>query len=171
MKVAEALIERAALTKRLTEVRGRLTGNLVVDEDEEAQEDISALWEQAGQMIERIEVLTVAINRTNMVAKVDLAGYQGSTIMEMVAYRDRLDRQIGLIREMLQQVAPDPVSGRGRRYSYEARTKDTIRQKPVIVAADWRKKHDRYAELRGKVDLALQAANWSAELVEDAGGR
>ena len=76
MKLAEALITRADLQRRIEQLRARIVAAARYQEGEEPQEDAASLVEEASAALDRLEELVVAVNLTN--ATVHLA--DGSTM-------------------------------------------------------------------------------------------
>ena len=62
MKLAEALLERADLQKRIAQMDGRLENNAQVQEGEKPAEDPKALLKELEEMAVRMEQLVTAIN-------------------------------------------------------------------------------------------------------------
>jgi len=84
MKLAEALIERADLKKRLAQLNIRLCSNVMVNEGSEPVEDPARLLESLNIMTARYEELVWRINLTNAVAKTD----SGEELAKMIARRN-----------------------------------------------------------------------------------
>ena len=65
MKLAEALLERADLQRRIDQMNGRLNNNARVQEGEKPAEDPKALLKELESMTSRLETLMAQINLTN----------------------------------------------------------------------------------------------------------
>ena len=89
MKLAEALMERADLQRRLVQIRERMKQNALYQEGETPAESVAELLKEYRRCAERLETLVVAINRSNQ--QIVLA--DGTPMLEALARRD------GLIRE------------------------------------------------------------------------
>jgi len=65
MKLAEALQERADLNKKISDLRGRLNQNSLVQEGERPNEDPTVLMQELEAAIARLQQLIKDINLTN----------------------------------------------------------------------------------------------------------
>lgn len=65
MTLAEALIQRADLKKRIAQLESRMAANVKVQEGDEPAEDIDALIAEYEQLMAGLEELVIRINRTN----------------------------------------------------------------------------------------------------------
>jgi hypothetical protein len=152
MKLAEALIERKAAQDKIGELNERLQRVLVVQEGERPVEDPAALLGEIEQVAQRLEVLIVAINRTNMQAR--LAGEQ--TLTETIAHRDVLRMRRGVIDGAIRSAGNPQYRTRGSEIKF-------------VVAVDVAQLHsqrDALAKEYRELDTAIQAANWSVDLSE-----
>ena len=69
MKLAEALVERKAAQTKISELNERLQRVVLVQEGEQPAEQPSALLQELSEVVQRLQVLIVAINRTNVQAQ------------------------------------------------------------------------------------------------------
>ena len=150
MKLAEALIERADLQKRLDQLEDRLRNNALVQEGEEPAEDPVSLLAELAAVTDSLEDLITRINLTNASAKVD-----GATLTSLIARRDVLKRRINMTRYFLQTASQTAMRSRGS----EIVVKSTVPVRELQKAVD-----DLSKKLR-ETDTAIQAANWSVELL------
>ena len=65
MKIAEALILRADIQKRIAQLKVRLNNNAKVQENEEPAEDPEFLLTELTALISQLTELVIKINRTN----------------------------------------------------------------------------------------------------------
>lgn len=151
MKLAEALIERADLQTRLSQLDARLHNNAKVQEGETPAEDPNDLLRELDQISARLEQLITAINLTN--ASVTDGG---ETLTALLARRDVLKSRVGALRNFLN--AASSVVMRGSR-------SEVVIRSTVDVAALRREVDARAMELR-KLDTRIQALNWTADLLE-----
>ena len=151
MKLAEALIERADLQIRLSQLDARLHNNAKVQEGETPAEDPNDLLRELDQISARLEQLITAINLTNA-AVTD----GGETLTALLARRDVLKSRVGALRNFLN--AASSVVMRGSRG-------EVVIRSTVDVAALRREADARAMELR-KLDTRIQALNWTADLLE-----
>ncbi|MBC7106643.1 MAG: DIP1984 family protein, partial [Firmicutes bacterium] len=69
MKLAEALLERKAIKEKIQALRERMLKDARVQEGEKPAEAPAELMAQVAELTVKLERLTVAINRTNVVAR------------------------------------------------------------------------------------------------------
>ena len=106
MKLAEALMERAELQKRISQMEDRLRNNAQVQEGETPAEDPGFLLAQLSDMLIRLEELTAQVNLTNSAVIVDgepLTRQSEIKILSTVPVKDmqrELDRRSKALREL-----------------------------------------------------------------------
>jgi hypothetical protein len=152
MKLAEALASRTDLQRRMEQMRVRLKQSALVQEGEEPPEDPEELLSETGDMLGELEGLIGRINRTNLEAAIA----DGTTLTEALARRDVLGLRYGLLRGLV-----DAASNRVPRYG-----RAEIRVLPTIDVAPLRRRMDEVARERRELDIAIQTANWTTELME-----
>lgn len=152
MKLAEALIERADLQRRIEQLRARATQNAKVQEGSKPAEDPNALLEELERATRQLTVLIQRINRTNAATPLD----DDMTIADAIAERDVLK---------LRHSAYKAVAGAGvveqNRYS-----KSEIRFESLVDVAGLQARADDAAQQSRALDTRIQAANWSTDLLE-----
>lgn len=150
MKLAEALYERAALQKQIHELGGRLCSCSQVQEGETPPEDPKKLLAELEESFTRLEELVGRINHTNSVTTID-----GDTLTTLLARRDCLAKRIRVYGDFLSS-----ASTRSFRV-----TKSELRTVPTVSVAEYRKVMDQNAEKLRKLDIAIQNANWTTDLL------
>lgn len=152
MKLAEALQERADLNRRVEQLRARLSHNVVMQEGVKPVESPDALLSEMDALLNRLEALIVAINRTNMATVVD-----GAPLSDALARRDVLKMRINMLRNVVDEASRLAQRSRG----------DEIRQLSAVdVRALQRQVDDLSRDFR-LLDNRVQAANWATELIEN----
>lgn len=152
MKLAEALQERADLNRRVEQLRARLSNNVVMQEGVKPVESPDALLSEMDALLNRLEALIIAINRTNMATVVD-----GAPLSDALARRDVLKMRINMLRNVVDQASRLAQRSRG----------DEIRQLSAVdVRALQRQVDDLSRDFR-LLDNRVQAANWATELIEN----
>ena len=150
MKLAAALLERADLQRRISDLGSRLNNNAKVQEGAKPFEDPAGLIEELDRDFAALESLVARINHTNNVSAVD-----GAPLMDLLAKRDCLKQRIGIMRAFLDN-ASAPVS----RYSLkEIMVYSTVDVKELQKTVDALSK-----ELR-ETDEKIQGANWTIDLI------
>ena len=71
MKLAEALLIRSDMQKKLAQIKGRIRSNVKVQEGDTPSEDPNTLMMDASQIISELSTLIARIHRTNAIAKTD----------------------------------------------------------------------------------------------------
>src|SRR5260370_37206205 len=93
MKLAEALVLRADLQKRIAQLRERLRQSALVQEGEQPPENPEQLLTELDQLLSQLVDMIVRINRTNM--QVHLS--TGDVLSDALARRDMLSLRYGII--------------------------------------------------------------------------
>ncbi|MCI9515148.1 MAG: DIP1984 family protein [Oscillospiraceae bacterium] len=150
MRLAEALQLRSDLQKRIYQLQERLNQNATVQEGEKPAEDPVALLHELDGCIAQLEELMERINRTNS-QTVTAEG----TLTALLAKRDCLKIKVEAYREFLRQ-----ASGLSRRA-----TRSEIKILSTISVQDYQKQVDQMSAQLRQVDGAIQAANWTTELL------
>jgi hypothetical protein len=151
MKLAEALILRADLQKRVEQLRGRLQKSAVVQEGEQPPENPPALFAELDSILAQLEMLISQINRTNLRSALP----DGTTLTDALARRDVLRMRVSV----LQSVA-DTAASITDRYG-----RAEIRKLPTVDVATLRQQSDALARQARELDTAIQAANWTNDLL------
>src|SRR5260370_22784953 len=86
MKLAEALVVRADLQKRIEQLRARLRQSVLVQEGEQPPEDPSELLAEAARLVDELARLIFRINRANLATTLP----NGVSLTEAIARRDAL---------------------------------------------------------------------------------
>lgn len=155
MRLAEALAERADLTRTVERLRARVVRNARYQEGETPAEDAGALLAEADRALARLETLVARINATN--AATVLA--DGSTLTDALARRDVLR-----LRHALWTSAADAASGQE---GYARQLRSELKNFPALPVAELRATADAVARDLRRVDLEIQQTNWEAELFEE----
>ncbi|WP_167736060.1 DIP1984 family protein [Nocardioides sp. 503] len=154
MMVAEALIERADLQKRVEQLRQRIETNARYQEGEEPSEDAAALLRECGDVLVQLRRLVTAINLTNATTTVA----DGRTLTELLAEREALRAHHSLL-----VAAAAAASGSGHGYR---QMRSELRQIAALPVAEVRRQADQVAQELRALDVLVQRTNWEAVLVE-----
>ncbi|MGM0844694.1 MAG: DIP1984 family protein [Bacillota bacterium] len=150
MKLAEALLERADLQKRLSQMSGRLERSAVIQEGEEPPEDPQTLLKEMKRIFKKLEELVAKIQTAN--ASTDLEPY--GKLSDALVKRDLLMQK----RQMLQTLA-DQASIVEARYSMSE-----IRRVPTVSVRKIQKEIDEISKEYRLLDTKVQQANWLTEI-------
>lgn len=151
MKLAAALLERANLQEKISELGHRLNNNAKVQEGEQPAEQPKELLEELNNTIGRMEELISQINLTN-----SKTIHNGKTITELLAHRDCLKEKIQIIRDFL-----DYSSNLVNRA-----TRSEIKIRSTIPVKETQKKLDILSKELRETDELIQELNWTTELIE-----
>ncbi len=152
MKLAESLIRRGDIQKRLAELQDRLKRSSWVQEGEKPHEDPARLRRDVAELVEQLQALISQINRANIVTRLE----SGMTLTEALAFRDSVTLHQNILRSVA-DAASERVDRIGRA---------EIRRIPTIDVAQLRDEIDALAKQRREIDTAIQAANWATDLPE-----
>ena len=122
MKLAEALQERADLSRNIEQLQSRLNNNVLVQEGEEPAEDPQKLKEMLDESIARLAYLIKCINQTNCQTIID-----GKSLTELIAQKDALSLKIHAYKDIVYTAAQSV---------YRARNTE-IKIKQTINVASW----------------------------------
>lgn len=150
MKLAEALQLRSDLQKRIYQLRERLGQNATVQEGESPAEDPVELLKELDSCIGQLEEMMERINRTNS----QTVTGEG-TLTALLARRDCLKLQVEVYRGFLRE-----ASNLSRRA-----TRSEIKILSTVSVQEYQKQLDGMSSQLRQVDSAIQAANWTTELL------
>ena len=152
MKLAEALILRSDLKKRIEQLRVRLNNNAKVQENDEPSENPEELLNELDNNINQLKILIKQINRTNCVTVSN-----GQTLADLIAERDTLTLKSNILRGFL-NIA-------GQKVNLYSTTEIKIMSTVDVPALQ--KEVDQLSKKIRETDTELQQANWLTELIED----
>ena len=150
MKLAEALILRADLQKRIAQLKGRLKDSARVQEGDTPAEEMSALYEELEHCLAELENLIYHINMTNVQTL-----HEGVSLTRMMASKDVLTTRISVYRELIEH-----VTDQGTRYG-----RNEIKYVRTIDVAELRRTTDQYSKQLRELDMRIQQLNWTTELI------
>jgi hypothetical protein len=153
MKLAEALVERKAAQEKLKELNERLQRVALIQEGEQPAEDPTLLLAEVDAVAERLERLILAINRSNSQA----ALADGRTLTAAIARRDVLRMRQGVIDALLRSAAGQHFRTRGAEIKFVT----------TVAVPDLQRRRDQLAQEYRELDTAIQAANWTVDLIEE----
>jgi len=152
MKLAEALILRADIQKRIAQLKTRLNNNAKVQENEKPTENPEFLLTELNDLISQLNELIIKINRTNTLSKID-----GISLVELIAKKDTLSQKAGILREFI-EISSQKVD----RYSTTE-----IKVFSTINVPAQQKQLDKLSKEIRETDTKLQQANWTIDLIEE----
>lgn len=152
MKLAEALVQRADLQKRIEQLRKRLKLSAQVQEGEQPAEDPAELMAEVERLLGEYTALIGNINRTNLSAQLA----DGTTLTNALARRDALALHYSILNDLAEAATVEI-----NRYS-----RTEIKSHPTVQVSALRKQLDALATQRREIDTAIQSTNWTVDLAE-----
>ena len=150
MKLAEALIRRADLQRRLAQLKSRAVDAARIQEGDEAEEDATALLGDFDRAADELEQLIERINVQNLKTEVQ----NGLTVTAALAKRDALHQRHGMRVELA-----DAAARRSDRL-----TRSEIKFVAAVNIRDLRQQVDDLAREIRELDNRIQQVNWATEL-------
>ena len=150
MKLAEALLLRADMQNRLTQLQSRIKSSAVVQKGDKPAENPEALLREAVGVLDELAELITRINETNLRAKLP----DGRTLSAAIAQRDRLKKQHSLL------LAVDEAS----RSTPDRHGLSEIKWVPQF---DSNKLQKQAADIAGQIreiNARIQESNWKIEM-------
>lgn len=150
MKLAAALIERADLQTRLTQLQTRLLNNAKVQEGVKPNEDPKDLLKELDEVSKQLEDYIYRINMTNAATLVD-----ETPLTSLLAKKDVLTKKIGILRAFLNE-----SNALVDRYSLKE-----IKIDSTVDVAKLQKDLDALSKKLRLLDQKIQEINWTADLI------
>jgi len=152
MKLAEALLIRSDMQKKLAQIKGRIRSNVKVQEGDTPNEDPNALMVDASQIITELSVLIERIHRTNAIAK----NNDGQSMLTLLIGRDTLEMRHKLLVDAIAATHTETD-----RYSHRE-----IKYNVMVSVASLQKQADDIAMKLRQINIVIQSNNWQIDLVE-----
>lgn len=152
MKIAEALMLRADMQKKLASLRERVAKNAVVQQGDEPHEDPQKLIDEAFGVLRELERLVARINEANAATKLP----DGRTLTEAIARRDTLAAQHSLLKHAAEASQAEP-----NRYGISE-----IKWVSMLKVSNLQRQSEDLAKSLRELNAAIQETNWKAELPE-----
>jgi hypothetical protein len=150
MKLAEALLIRSDMQRKLSSLRERITSNTLVQESDQPSEDPNALLAEAEAIIERLQKIIYAINEANFTGRTS----KGRTLTQALAERDTLQLRHSILKATANSAASQPD-----RYG----TRE-IRWVRIVDVVALQQAADQAAQALRDLNAEIQEANWKVEL-------
>ncbi|MDB5332702.1 MAG: septicolysin [Phycisphaerales bacterium] len=150
MKLAEALLLRSDMKKKLASLRERIAANAVVQEKEKPQENPAQLMKEAVGILGDLEGLVLQINAANVASKAS----DGRSLAQLVARRDTLVQQHSLLQVAVQGARKEP-----ERYSMKE-----IKWVATVDVAKLQKQSDDLSKKIRELNALIQETNWRVEI-------
>lgn len=150
MKLAEALLLRADMQKKISSLRERIKRNVLSEEGSTPIEDPNTLIQDALQVSGELEKLVLKINVANLQHSLP----DGKTLTEAMANRDSLAQRHAIL-----QTAIDAAQSDSDRYSHRE-----IKRLPAVNVATLQKQIEDIARQIRELNARIQEANWQVTI-------
>jgi len=151
MKLAQALILRSDTQKRIEQLKVRLLSNAKTQENESPSEDPKLLLKELDKLTSELFRLIYSINLTNSNAKFD-----GMSLTEMIAKKDALTLKANVLREFATSASQ----------KVDLYSNSEIKILSTVDVSALQKQVDALSKEIRELEMKLQEANWSVDLVE-----
>ncbi len=150
MKLAEGLLLRSDMKKKLASLRERIATNAVVQEGERPHEDPMTLMKEAVGVLDELQRLVLQINAANLSYKLP----DGRPLAQLITLRDKLVQQHSLLQVAVQGSRKEP-----ERYSMKE-----IKWVATVEVAKLQKQSDDLSRQIRELNVQIQEANWQVEM-------
>ncbi|GAA5528181.1 DIP1984 family protein [Herpetosiphon gulosus] len=150
MKLAEALILRADIQRRLEQLRTRVKLSVLIQEGDDPPEDPHELLSEIERLLLQFEDMIVKINHTNSITPFN----DQHNLTTVLGQRDVLKLRLS----MLKSIA-EAASQRHNRYGQAE-----IRNIVTVDVRQIRQQTDHLARQFRELDTKIQTINWLTEL-------
>ncbi len=150
MKLAEALLLRSDLQKKLESLKVRIVVNAVVQEGDAPHEPPDGLIKEAFDVLAQREALVAKIHRANLASKLP----DGRVLTDAIARRDALRQEHALLIAAIAGCRKEPD-----RYGMRE-----IKWVATLPVAKLQQQSDDIAKSIRELDGAIQQANWAVEI-------
>ncbi len=150
MKLAEALLLRADIQKKVASLRDRITRYAVVQEGDTPAEDPQKLLAQVAGALNQLEEIVYTINRANLENKLA----DGRTLTAAMAARDVLIQRHSIYQSAIAGAAREPD-----RYSMKE-----VKWVHTLDVSSLQKQADDLAKQIRVLNAAIQETNWKTEV-------
>lgn len=152
MKLAEALILRADMQRKLQKLRERLATCAIVQEGDKPAENPNDLLRDTAAVVDELTTLVERIQRTNHAERLD----DGRPLASLMSERDALRHKLASITFAVEKASTSPDT---ERYSMRE-----IRWVPQLDVRALNMQIDELSSQIRVINTRLQEANWKIEL-------
>jgi len=151
MKLAEALILRSDMQKRLAVLKDRIFKNAQIQEGDQPSEDIELLIREYENVTVKLGTVIKAINTTNINSIIS----EDETIAERIVDRDMIKAKFNMYSSLVSEATV---------------TKDRWGRSEIkfisnVNVSELRKKADSMAQKYREIDTAIHSKNWNVDLI------
>ena len=150
MKLAEALLLRTDMQKKLSSLRQRIAKNALLQEGQEPNEQPEELIKQSFEVLDQLGRLTTVVNSANLEHTLP----DGRTMTAALAERDMLREKHAVLQTGISATQQEPDR-------YSARQ---IKWIPALCVADLQRQSDDLSKQIRELNAKIQATNWAIEI-------
>ena len=150
MKLAEALIQRSDLQKKIAQLESRMKQNAKVQEGDEPSEDVEELLKQYNVLMDELEVLILKINKTN-----NATSFGDVSLAEAITKRDCLKNKIRCLRELIESTT----------ISMDRYSRCEIKFVRCVDVNKLQGTIDRLSKEFRELDVRMQGLNWTIDVM------
>jgi len=148
MKLAEAFSLRDGLQESISELSSRLKDSSKVQEGDSPAENVEELMVELDDKLSQLEDL---VYRISLTISQPLCGSE--PITRMMAHRDRLERQVYIMNEVIGYVT-----------KIDTDRPLEVKYVRLIDVVSFRKRMDNFAKQLRETKMKIQELNWTVEL-------
>jgi len=148
MKLAEAFSLRDGLQESISELSSRLKDSSQVQEGDSPAENVEELMVELDDKLSQLEDL---VYRISLTISQPLCGSE--PITRMMAHRDRLERQVYIMNEVIGYVT-----------KIDTDRPLEVKYVRLIDVVSFRKRMDNFAKQLRETKMKIQELNWTVEL-------
>ncbi|MFW1666651.1 DIP1984 family protein [Acinetobacter ursingii] len=152
MKLAEALLLRSDLQKKLLSLQQRIHKNVLVQDGDTPSEDPEQLIDEAILVNKQLFQLIQKIHQTNAQAQAN----NGKALLDILNQRDQLTAEHRIIQQAIDNTQKDTD-----RYSVRE-----IKWIKAVSVSKLQKQADEISQSLRLINLEIQASNWQIDLKE-----
>ena len=152
MKLAEALLLRSDLQKKLLSLQQRIHKNVLVQDGDTPSEDPEQLIDEAVLVNKQLFQLIQKIHQTNAQAQAN----NGKASLDILNQRDQLTAEHRIIQQAIDNTQKDTD-----RYSVRE-----IKWIKAVSVSKLQKQADEISQSLRLINLEIQASNWQIDLRE-----
>jgi len=151
MKLAEALLTRADLQKKIAQLKTRMIQNVKVMDGEEPAESVAELLAEFCEASFALATLIIRIVKTNAHTPFD-----EGTIIDTIVWRDFLGAKIKVYRELYEAAV-------NKSERFHLQENKYIR---CVDTAKLQKDINELSQIYRTIDTSLQKVNWNTDLID-----
>jgi cell fate (sporulation/competence/biofilm development) regulator YmcA (YheA/YmcA/DUF963 family) len=151
MKLAEALLLRVDLQKKLRQIEGRLVNNAKMQGDEPPSENPANLLLEFDDCNRQWEELVRRINKTNSLVMTETS----ISIADMIIKRDAIKQKINALYKL----------SAGATIELNRYSRSEIIQRSAVSVPEIQNQINEQSKAYREIDTKLQALNWNTDLL------